>query len=63
MDGFLTMCYIPFYFDVADDSYYIRVDEEGYGRVRSIFSEFLDEFPESPEGNGYVAGSLELYPV
>lgn len=27
----------------SDDSYYIRVDEEGYGKVYYIFSEFLEK--------------------
>ena len=57
-DEFIPMCYIPFCSDVADDSYYIRVDEEGYGKVYYILSEFLDEFLEDPEGYGYVAGSF-----
>lgn len=58
MDGFIPMCYIPFCSDEADDSYYIRVDKEGYGKVYYIFSEFLDEFLEDPDGNGYIAGSF-----
>ena len=58
MDEDIPMCYIPFCSDVADDSYYIRVDKEGYGKVYYILSEFLDEFLEDPEGNGYVAGSF-----
>ena len=57
-DEFIPMYYIPFCSDAADDSYYIRVDEEGYGKVYYIFSEFLEEFLEDPEGNGYVAGSF-----
>ena len=31
---------------------------EGYGKVYYIFSEFLDEFLEDPEGNSYIAGSF-----
>lgn len=58
MDGFIPMCYIPFCDDEAGDSYYIRVDEEGCGKVYYIFSEFLDEFLEDPEGEWLVANSF-----
>ena len=58
MDGFIPMYYIPFCNDEAGDSYYIRVDEEGYGKVYYIFSEFLDDFLDDPEGDGLIAGSF-----
>ena len=58
MDGFIPMNLIPFCNDEAGDSYYIRVDEAGYGKVYYIFSEFLDDFLSDPEGAGYVAGSF-----
>ena len=32
MDGFIPMCYVPICSDEADDSYYVRVDEEAMGR-------------------------------
>lgn len=58
MDGFIPMCYIPFCSDEADDSYYVRVDEAGYGKVYYIFSEFLDDFLANPEGKGLIAGNF-----
>ena len=58
MDGFIPMCYIPFCNDEAGDSYYIRVDEAGYGKVYYIFSEFLDDFLADPERDGLIAGSF-----
>lgn len=58
MDGFIPMNLIPFCNDEAGDSYYIRVDEAGYGKVYYIFSEFLDDFLSDPEGAGYVADSF-----
>ena len=58
MDGFIPMCYIPFCNDEAGDSYYIRVDEVGYGKVYYIFSEFLDDFLADSEGAGLIAGSF-----
>lgn len=58
MDGFIPMYYIPFCNDEAGDSYYIRADEAGYGKVYYIFSEFLDDFLADPEENGLIAGSF-----
>ena len=58
MDGFIPMYYIPFCNDEAGDSYYIRVDEVGYGKVYYIFSEFLDDFLADSEGAGLIAGSF-----
>ena len=58
MDGFIPMCYIPFCSDEADDSYYVRVDEAGYGKVYYIFSELLDDFLTNPDGEGLIAGSF-----
>ena len=58
MDGFIPMYYIPFCNDEAGDSYYIRVDEAGYGKVYYIFSEFLDDFLDDSEGEGLIAGSF-----
>ena len=58
MDGFIPMYLIPFCSDEAGASYYIRVDEEGYGKVYYIFSEFLDDFLDDPEGEGFTAGSF-----
>lgn len=58
MDGFIPMCYIPFCSDEADDSYYVRVDEAGYGKIYYLFSEFLDDFLTDPEGEGLVADSF-----
>lgn len=61
MDKFIPMYYIPFCSDEAGDCYYIRVDEGGYGRVYYIFSEFLDDFLENPEENGFIAGSFSAF--
>lgn len=58
MDGFIPMYYIPFCNDEAGDSYYIRVDEAGYGKVYYIFSEFLDDFLDDPEEEGLTADSF-----
>ena len=58
MDGFIPMCYVPFCSDEADDSYYVRVDEAGYGKVYYIFSEFLDDFLANPDGQGLIADSF-----
>ena len=58
MDGFIPMYYIPFCNDEAGDSYYIRVDEAGYGKVYYIFSEFLDDFLDNSEENGLIADSF-----
>lgn len=58
MDGFIPMCYIPFCSDEADDSYHIRVDEAGYGKIYYIFSECLDDFLADPEGEGLIANSF-----
>lgn len=57
MDGFIPMCYIPFCNDAAGDSYYICVDEVGYGKVYYIFSEFLDDFLADSEV-GLIASSF-----
>ncbi len=61
MDGFIPMYYIPFCSDAAGDSYYIRVDEASYGKVYYIFDEFLDEFLEDPESQGFVANSFSEF--
>lgn len=58
MDGFIPMYYIPFCADEAGDSYYVRVDGVGYGKIYYIFSEFLDEFLSDPESEGLIAGSF-----
>ena len=58
MDGFIPMYYVPFCSDEAGDSYYIRIDEAGYGKVYYIFSEFLDDFLEDPEGKWLIADSF-----
>ena len=55
MDGLIPMCYIPFCSDEANDSYYIRVDEEGYGKIYYIV-DFLDN--SNIEGAGLVANSF-----
>lgn len=57
-DGIIPMCYIPFCSDEAGDSYYIRVDEAGYGEIYYIFSEFLDDFLGAPESEGLIANSF-----
>lgn len=61
MDGFIPMTLIPFCNDEAGDSYYIRVDEAGYGKVYYIFSEFLDDFLADPEGEGLIADSFTAF--
>ena len=58
MDGFIPMYYIPFCNDAAGDSYCIRVDEAGYGKVYYIFSEFLDDFLDDPDGEWLIADSF-----
>lgn len=58
MDSFIPMCYVPFCSDEADDSYYVRVDEEGYGKIYYIFSECLDDFLADPQGEGLIANSF-----
>ena len=58
MDGFIPMYYVPFCTDEADDFYYVRVDEAGYGKIYYIFSEFLDDFLADPEGEGLIADSF-----
>ena len=58
MDGFIPMCYVPICSDEADDSYYVRVDEEGYGKIYYIFSECLDDFLADPQGEGLIANSF-----
>lgn len=58
MDGFIPMNLVPFCDDEAGDSYYIRVDEAGYGKIYYIFHEFMDDFLADPEGEGFVAGSF-----
>ena len=57
-DGLIPMYYIPVCSDEAGDSYYIRVDEAGYGEIYYIFSEFLDDFPGAPESEGLIANSF-----
>lgn len=57
-DGFIPMCYIPFCSDEAGDSYYIRVDEAGYGKIYYIFSEFLDDFLNDSESEWLTANSF-----
>ena len=58
MDGFIPMCYVPFCSDEAGDSYYVRVDEGGYGKIYYIFSECLDDFLADPQGEGLIANSF-----
>lgn len=58
MDGFIPMYYIPFCSDEAGDSYYVRADEAGYGKIYYICSEFLDDFLADPEGEGFIASSF-----
>lgn len=58
MDGFIPMYYIPFCNDEAGDSYYICVDEAGYGKVYYIFSEFLDDFLDDSGENGLIADNF-----
>lgn len=50
MDGFIPMYYIPFCNDEASDSYYIRVDEAGYGKVYCINIDRYRVGPFFPEG-------------
>ena len=57
MDGFIPMQYIPFCNDEAGDSYYIRTDAEGYGKVYYLCHEFWDEFEQDPE-DSLVASSF-----
>ena len=58
MDGFIPMYYIPICNDEAGDSYYIRVDKAGYGKVYYIFSEFLDDFLDDSGENGLIADNF-----
>lgn len=58
IDGLIPMEYIPFCEDEATDFYYICVSAERYGKVYYLFSEFLDDFLEDPEENGFVADSF-----
>ena len=58
MDGFIPMCYVPFCSEAADDFFYVRVDEEGYGKIYYIFGEFLDDFLADPQGEGLIADSF-----
>lgn len=58
MDGDIPMSYIPFCADSADDYYYVRVDEAGYGKVYYIFSDHLDDFLANPDGEGLIANSF-----
>lgn len=55
MDKFIPMCYIPFCADEANDHYYIRVDEKGYGEIHYIV-DFLDN--PNIEGVGLIANSF-----
>ena len=55
MDGLIPMCYIPFCSDEANDSYYIRIDEEGYGKIYYII-DFLDN--SKIEETGLIANSF-----
>lgn len=57
MDGFIPMQYIPFCSDGAGDSYYIRTDAEGYGKVYYLCHEFFDKFEISSE-DSLVADSF-----
>lgn len=45
-DGFIPMQFLPFCSDEAADNRYVRIDDERYGRVYYLFSDFLDEFLE-----------------
>lgn len=54
-DDMIPMCYIPFCADEADDSYYVRVDEEGYGKIYYLV-DFLDD--PNIEGVGLIAESF-----
>lgn len=54
-DRLIPMCYIPFCSDEAGDSYYVRVDEEGYGEIY-YFVDFLDD--PNVEGAGLIAESF-----
>lgn len=58
MDKFIPMCYIPFCADEANDSYYIRVDEKGYGEIHYIV-DFLDN--PNIEGVGLIANSFKEF--
>ena len=58
MDKLIPMCYIPFCADEANDSYYIRVDEDGYGEIHYIV-DFLDN--SDIEGVGLIANSFKEF--
>ena len=47
MDKLIPMCYIPFCADEANSSYYVRVDEEGYGEIH-----YIVDFLENPDVEG-----------
>lgn len=55
MDKLIPMCYIPFCADEANSSYYVRVDEEGYGEIH-----YIVDFLENPdvEGVGLIANNF-----
>lgn len=55
MDKLIPMYYIPFCTDEANDNYYIRVDEAGYGEIH-----YIVDFPDNPdfEGVGLIANSF-----
>ena len=55
MDNLIPMCYVPFCEDEAGNSYYVRVDQEGYGEIHYIV-DFLDN--DCIEGTGLAAGSF-----
>lgn len=59
-DGFIPMKFLPFCSDKAGDDYYVRIDEEKYGTVYYLFSEFLDDFLEEPE-NYIVANTFDEF--
>ena len=51
----IPMYYIPFCADEADDSYYVRVDEKGYGKIY-----YLVDILDNPniDGVGLIAESF-----
>ena len=54
-DDMIPMYYIPFCADEADDSYYVRVDEKGYGKIY-----YLVDILDNPniDGVGLIAESF-----
>lgn len=58
MDKLIPICYIPFCSDEANSSYYVRVDEEGYGKIYYIV-DFLDN-PDI-EGVGLIADNFSAF--